>query len=168
MTLAVYMEVTKSSLSFLRCLITLISHILKEIRVSWWRGKGLYHYNKSSFRFYFFFQRVRIVFSCQNCGWIISKLRKQEVHRLSLLFHFCSSFHSSDVFPIVGNPIGNISSGQVVQYERSACFVDNGCTYEEYQSFVKIDGGISHKHMVNYYKYIKWNEDFPLSVPWGF
>jgi len=51
-----------------------------------------------------------------------------------------SSVHG-DGFPIVANSIANISSGQVVQYERSACFVDNGRKYEEYQSFVKIDGG---------------------------
>lgn len=51
-----------------------------------------------------------------------------------------SSVHG-DGLPSAGNAIGNISSGQVVQYERSACFVDNKCKYEEYQSFVKIDGG---------------------------
>ncbi|CAL2249035.1 unnamed protein product [Prunus armeniaca] len=39
------------------------------------------------------------------------------------------------------NPVGNISSGQVLQYKRSARFVDNGCKYEEYQSYMKIDGG---------------------------
>ncbi|XP_068303200.1 uncharacterized protein [Pyrus communis] len=52
-----------------------------------------------------------------------------------------------DGFPLGGNPIGNISGGQVVQYERSARFVDNGCKYEEYQSYTKIDGGISDKFM---------------------
>ncbi|KAL6136585.1 hypothetical protein ACLB2K_061880 [Fragaria x ananassa] len=46
-----------------------------------------------------------------------------------------------DSFPIAGNAIGNIPGGQVLQYERSACFVDNGCKYEEYQSYTKIDGG---------------------------
>ncbi|PON65992.1 hypothetical protein PanWU01x14_112190 [Parasponia andersonii] len=51
-----------------------------------------------------------------------------------------SSVHG-DGFPLVGNAIGNIPTGQVLQYERSACFVDNKCKYEEYQSFVKIDGG---------------------------
>ncbi|CAL2273617.1 unnamed protein product [Prunus armeniaca] len=30
------------------------------------------------------------------------------------------------------NPVGNISSGQVLQHERSARFVDNECKYEEY------------------------------------
>ncbi|CAL8138753.1 unnamed protein product [Prunus armeniaca] len=43
------------------------------------------------------------------------------------------------------NPVGNISSGQVLQYKRSARFVDNGCKYEEYQSYMKIDGGKSDK-----------------------
>ncbi|KAL6287817.1 hypothetical protein ACE6H2_012207 [Prunus campanulata] len=50
-----------------------------------------------------------------------------------------------DGFPLASNPIGNISSGQVLQYERSARFVDNGCKYEEYQSYMKIDGGKSDK-----------------------
>lgn len=50
-----------------------------------------------------------------------------------------------DSFPLAGNAIGNISGGQVLQYERSACFVDNGCKYEEYQSYTKIDGGKSDK-----------------------
>ncbi|XP_061365996.1 uncharacterized protein LOC133309257 [Gastrolobium bilobum] len=37
---------------------------------------------------------------------------------------------------------GNISCGQVLQYERSTCFVDNKCQYEEYrESYVKVDGG---------------------------
>ncbi|KAL6291162.1 hypothetical protein ACE6H2_008672 [Prunus campanulata] len=50
-----------------------------------------------------------------------------------------------DGFPLASNLFGNISSGQVLQYERSACFVDNGCKYEEYQSYMKIDGGKSDK-----------------------
>ncbi|KAL6271474.1 hypothetical protein ACE6H2_028385 [Prunus campanulata] len=50
-----------------------------------------------------------------------------------------------DGFPLARNPVGNISSGQVLQYERSAHFVDNGCKYEEYQSYIKIDGGKSDK-----------------------
>lgn len=29
----------------------------------------------------------------------------------------------------------------MVQYERSACFVDDRCKYEEYQTYLKIDGG---------------------------
>ncbi|KAI4352531.1 hypothetical protein L6164_006771 [Bauhinia variegata] len=38
-----------------------------------------------------------------------------------------SSIHG-DGFPlVVANTMGNITSGQVVQYERSACFVDNNC-----------------------------------------
>ncbi|XP_022961624.1 uncharacterized protein LOC111462340 [Cucurbita moschata] len=52
-----------------------------------------------------------------------------------------SSLHG-DGFPSVGNPIGNISSGQVVQYERSSRFLENRCKYEEYhESYLKIDGG---------------------------
>ncbi|PQQ07897.1 uncharacterized protein Pyn_16479 [Prunus yedoensis var. nudiflora] len=50
-----------------------------------------------------------------------------------------------DGFPLASNPVGNISSGQVLQYESSARFVDNGCKYEEYQSYMKIDGGKSDK-----------------------
>ncbi|PQP97641.1 uncharacterized protein Pyn_18245 [Prunus yedoensis var. nudiflora] len=55
-----------------------------------------------------------------------------------------TSIHG-DGFPLASNPIGNISSAQVLQYERSARFVDNGCKYEEYQSYMKIDGGKSDK-----------------------
>ncbi|KAI5340931.1 hypothetical protein L3X38_020205 [Prunus dulcis] len=54
------------------------------------------------------------------------------------------SIHGDD-FPLASNPVGNISNGQVLQYERSARFVDNGCKYEEYQSYMKIDGGKSDK-----------------------
>ncbi|CAL2243136.1 unnamed protein product [Prunus armeniaca] len=54
-------------------------------------------------------------------------------------------FISLHGFPLASNPVGNISSGQVLQYERSACFVDHGCKYEEYQSYMKIDGGKSDK-----------------------
>ncbi|CAL2275778.1 unnamed protein product [Prunus armeniaca] len=36
-----------------------------------------------------------------------------------------------DGLPLASNPVRNISSGQVLQYERSARFVDNGCKYEE-------------------------------------
>lgn len=66
---------------------------------------------------------------------------------------FCSDlaiFHFADGFPLVGNAIANVPTGQVLQYERSACFVDNKCKYEEYQSFVKIDGGILHRLMVKF------------------
>ncbi|CAL8103424.1 unnamed protein product [Prunus armeniaca] len=45
-----------------------------------------------------------------------------------------------DGFPLASNPVGNISSGQVLQHERSARFVDNECKYEEYQSYMIIDG----------------------------
>ncbi|CAL8159483.1 unnamed protein product [Prunus armeniaca] len=50
-----------------------------------------------------------------------------------------------DGFPLASNPVGNISSGQVLQHERSARFVDNECKYEEYQSYMIIDGGKSDK-----------------------
>ncbi|CAL2262505.1 unnamed protein product [Prunus armeniaca] len=50
-----------------------------------------------------------------------------------------------DGFPLTSNPVGNISSGQVLQHERSARFVDNECKYEEYQSYMIIDGGKSDK-----------------------
>ncbi|XWS40919.1 hypothetical protein CRYUN_Cryun17cG0037500 [Craigia yunnanensis] len=47
-----------------------------------------------------------------------------------------------DGFPLVGNAIGNISNGQVLQYESSSRFVDGKCKYEEYhESYLKIDGG---------------------------
>ncbi|XVE83742.1 hypothetical protein DITRI_Ditri16bG0110800 [Diplodiscus trichospermus] len=47
-----------------------------------------------------------------------------------------------DSFQAAGNAIGNISSGQVLQYECSSCFVDGKCKYEEYhESYLKIDGG---------------------------
>ncbi|CAL8178415.1 unnamed protein product [Prunus armeniaca] len=50
-----------------------------------------------------------------------------------------------DGFPLASITVGNISSGQVLQYESSAHFVDKGCKYEEYQSYMKIDGGKSDK-----------------------
>ena len=50
---------------------------------------------------------------------------------------FCFVFlifftYSTDGFPLASNPVGNISSGQVLQHERFARFVDNECKYEEY------------------------------------
>lgn len=55
-----------------------------------------------------------------------------------------------DRFSTVGTAIGNISSGQVLQYESSSCFVDDRGTYEEYhESYVKID---SHKTSKDDYK----------------
>lgn len=46
-----------------------------------------------------------------------------------------------DRFSSVGTTLGNISSGQVVQYESSSCFMDGNGKYEEYhESYVKIDG----------------------------
>ncbi|KAF7820506.1 hypothetical protein G2W53_025961 [Senna tora] len=46
--------------------------------------------------------------------------------------------------PHLGNTVGNISSGQVLQYEKSGCFVNNKCNkYEEYrESYVKLDAGM--------------------------
>lgn len=53
---------------------------------------------------------------------------------------------AADGFPSVSNAIENISSGQVLQFERSACFMDSTCKYEEYhESYLKIDGGKSEK-----------------------
>lgn len=47
----------------------------------------------------------------------------------------------ADGFPIVGSTVGTIPCGQVVQYGRSTCFMDNRCQYEEYhESYVKVDG----------------------------
>ncbi|XVF60592.1 hypothetical protein PTKIN_Ptkin08bG0060700 [Pterospermum kingtungense] len=47
-----------------------------------------------------------------------------------------------DGFPSMGNATGNLSSGQVLQYESSSCFFDGKCKYEEYhESYLKIDGG---------------------------
>lgn len=53
-----------------------------------------------------------------------------------------------DFLPLVGNAIGNGSSGQVLQYETSSCIVDNGGKYEEYhERILKADGGISEKFL---------------------
>ncbi|KDP27187.1 hypothetical protein JCGZ_19886 [Jatropha curcas] len=55
-----------------------------------------------------------------------------------------------DRFSSVGTSIGNISGGQVLQYESSSCFMDGRGKYEEYhQSYVKIDGN---KMGINEYK----------------
>lgn len=41
----------------------------------------------------------------------------------------------------MGSTIGNISSGQVLQYESSSCYADGSYKYEEYhESYMKIDG----------------------------
>lgn len=51
-----------------------------------------------------------------------------------------SSVHG-DGFPLANNPIGNIPSTQLLQYESASCFVDSGSKYEEfYESYLKIDG----------------------------
>ncbi|MFQ6633192.1 hypothetical protein Gotur_012346 [Gossypium turneri] len=47
-----------------------------------------------------------------------------------------------DGFPSVSNAIGNISSGQLLQYESSTCFMDGKCKNEEYhEGYLKTDGG---------------------------
>lgn len=52
-----------------------------------------------------------------------------------------------DGFPLPSNAIGNITSGQVLQYETSSCFLDSHCTYEEFHgSFLKIEGGKAEKN----------------------
>ncbi|KAL5739122.1 hypothetical protein ACOSQ2_028302 [Xanthoceras sorbifolium] len=46
-----------------------------------------------------------------------------------------------DGFPLTGNTIGNIPSGQMLQFESSSRFVDGKGKYEEYhESYFKIDG----------------------------
>uniref|UniRef100_A0A2P2LK46 Uncharacterized protein n=1 Tax=Rhizophora mucronata TaxID=61149 RepID=A0A2P2LK46_RHIMU len=46
-----------------------------------------------------------------------------------------------DRFSSAGTAIGNVSSGQVLQYESSSHFIDRGCKYGEYhESSVQIDG----------------------------
>lgn len=58
-----------------------------------------------------------------------------------------------DGFPSVGNAIGNKSSGQLLQYERSACLKDSRCKYEEYhESYLKIDVGKSEKFSTQGYE----------------
>ncbi|XP_030954354.1 uncharacterized protein LOC115976925 [Quercus lobata] len=58
-----------------------------------------------------------------------------------------------DGFQSVGSAIGNISSGQVLQYERSACLMDSLCKYEEYhERYLKIDGGKSEKFSTQGYE----------------
>ncbi|KAK3026230.1 hypothetical protein RJ639_040515 [Escallonia herrerae] len=56
---------------------------------------------------------------------------------------------SDDDFSSVhGDCFPNITSGQVLQYETSSCFVDNKCKYKEYhERYVKIDGGKPDKFM---------------------
>ncbi|GLU11015.1 hypothetical protein SLE2022_277880 [Rubroshorea leprosula] len=72
---------------------------------------------------------------CQEDAWFDS---------LSILESESDDDSSSvygDCFPSMGNAIPNISSGQVVQYESSSCFVDGEGKYEEYhESVLKIDG----------------------------
>lgn len=73
-----------------------------------------------------------------------------------------SSVHG-DGFPLVGNPIGSISSGQVLQYETSSCFVDSRFKYHEYHgSFLQIDGGKTEKYLSKDYGSFKG-----LKENWG-
>ncbi|CAL0317181.1 unnamed protein product [Lupinus luteus] len=54
-----------------------------------------------------------------------------------------------DGFPVVSNTTRNISNGQVLQYERSSCIVDNKNQYEKYhESYIKVDGAISDRFKV--------------------
>lgn len=117
MTLVVYMEVNNNNLS--RQLgICVILHENRIILIKYLHKSFWCNLKKNSF---------------------VPNIRFLNLPFVLILF----LLRSADGFPLVGNAIGNISSGQVVQYERSACFVDNKCKYEEYQSFVKIDGGKS-------------------------
>lgn len=53
-----------------------------------------------------------------------------------------------DGFPLANNTVGNITGGQVLQYETSSCIVDSSGTYEEFiGSYLKIDGGKSEKSL---------------------
>ena len=75
------------------------------------------------------------------------------IWKLTTLFCFLLFFKSSDGFPSVGNAIGNKSSGQLLQYERSACLKDSRCKYEEYhESYLKIDVGKSEKFSTQGYE----------------
>jgi hypothetical protein len=57
------------------------------------------------------------------------------------MYIFIYIFFIADRFSSVGSTTGNISSGQVLQYESSSCFVDGSYKYEEYhESYMKIDG----------------------------
>ncbi|KAE8709994.1 alpha-1,4 glucan phosphorylase L isozyme [Hibiscus syriacus] len=47
-----------------------------------------------------------------------------------------------DGFPSMSNAIGNISSGQLLQYESSSCFMVGKCKYEQYhETQLKTEGG---------------------------
>lgn len=56
---------------------------------------------------------------------------------------------SDDEFSSVhGDVLPNKSSGQVLQYETSSCFMDSKRTYKEYhERYLKIDNGKSEKHL---------------------
>lgn len=79
------------------------------------------HYNKANlFSVYDFLINSQLCFS------------------FSIFFFFLGP---SDGFPLASNPIGNIPSTQLLQYESASCFVDSGSKYEEfYESYLKIDG----------------------------
>lgn len=59
-----------------------------------------------------------------------------------LMYVIFLDFSFPDGFPSVGNAIGNISSGRLLQYESSTCFMDGKCKNEEYhEGYLKTDGG---------------------------
>lgn len=64
--------------------------------------------------------------------------------RLTTSFTFHSEkidtlcFEMADYSPSIENG----PNAQLLQYESTSCFIDNGCTYEGfYESYLKIDGG---------------------------
>ncbi|GAV79221.1 DUF1336 domain-containing protein [Cephalotus follicularis] len=67
-----------------------------------------------------------------------------------------------DGFPCVGDAIGRISNGQLLQYESASCFLDNRWKYEGfYERYLKIDGGKA-EQLLSKDKYKK-----VLSDPYG-
>uniref|UniRef100_A0A5B7AY87 Protein ENHANCED DISEASE RESISTANCE 2 C-terminal domain-containing protein n=1 Tax=Davidia involucrata TaxID=16924 RepID=A0A5B7AY87_DAVIN len=70
---------------------------------------------------------------CQEEAWFDS---------LSIL----ESDSDDDFSSVHGDGVPNISSGQVLQYETSSCFVDNKCKYKEYhERYLEIDGSKAEK-----------------------
>ncbi|KAG9156127.1 hypothetical protein Leryth_025684 [Lithospermum erythrorhizon] len=55
-------------------------------------------------------------------------------------FSILESDSDEDFDSVHGDFLPNISSGQVVQYETSSCFVDNKCKYQEYhETYMKMN-----------------------------